>query len=124
MFAGTCIGSTDLDLAGRFYDAVLASVGMHQADRNDSEIGYAGKSGQIDFWVLTPFNGEPATSGNGSQVMFKALSHQQVDDFHASALQLGGSCDGAPGPRNYSPGYYGAYCRDPDGNKLHVFCRP
>ena len=111
-------------MAAKFYDAVLASIGMRQADRNDSEIGYADDSGKIDFWVLTPFNGNPATAGNGSQIMFKALSHEQVDQFHASALQLGGSCEGAPGLRNYHPGYYGAYCRDLDGNKLHVFYRP
>jgi len=73
------------------------------------------------FWVLKPFDGQAATFGNGTQVMFSAQAKEDIAAFHATALQQGGSDEGAPGPRDYSEGYYGAYVRDPDGNKLHVY---
>jgi predicted lactoylglutathione lyase len=71
------------------------------------------------FWVLTPFNQQAASYGNGVQVTFQASSNDQVEAFHQMALALGGVDEGAPGYR-YRPDYYGAYCRDLDGNKLHV----
>ena len=68
--------------------------------------------------------GKPASYGNGTQLIFQASTPAQVDEFYQGALELGGQDEGPPGPRNYRPGYYGAYCRDQDGNKLHVFHLP
>ncbi|WP_206705547.1 VOC family protein [Marinomonas colpomeniae] len=70
----------------------------------------------LDF---KPFNKEPATVGNGVQISFQASSNEEVEAFYRAALALGGSDEGAPGYR-YRPHYFGAYCRDIDGNKLHV----
>jgi catechol 2,3-dioxygenase-like lactoylglutathione lyase family enzyme len=120
MLLGVCLGTRDLTRAGRFYDAVLAHVGLTRSFENDSEIGYGPPDGPRCFWVLTPFDGRPATWGNGTQVTFRADSRAAVDAFHRTTLEHGGTDEGAPGPRSYRPGYYGAYCRDPDGNKLHV----
>ena len=76
------------------------------------------------FYVYSPFNGEPATAGNGAMVAFVAPSPDAVDAAHAAGLARGGSDEGPPGPRpHYGDGYYGAYLRDPDGNKVHVVHR-
>ena len=121
MLSGLCFGTNDLAAAAKFYDSILSTLGLVRVMQNDTEVGYGhfGEDGQ--FWVLKPFDKQAATSGNGTQAMFFATSTDQVDAFHDMALSLGGKDEGAPGPRNYSPGYYGAYCRDLDGNKLHVY---
>ncbi|MEM7215041.1 MAG: VOC family protein [Pseudomonadota bacterium] len=120
MLSGVCVGTNDLERAGEFYDALLASIDMRRLITVDNEIGYGALDGPVTFWVLTPYNGEKATFGNGTQVMFLAPNKAKVDAFHETAIASGGTDEGAPGPRDYSPGYYGAYVRDLDGNKLHV----
>ena len=120
MLSGVCIGTNDLEAASAFYDKVMATIGMKRTVNEPNEIGYAGSDGKTTFFVLTPYNEKPASFGNGTQVMFYAANEAGVKAFHAMVLQCGGKDDGAPGPRNYHPGYYGAYARDLDGNKLHV----
>ncbi len=117
---GVCLGSNDLARSEAFYGAVLAVLGMACGERSDQALGYHAPGDGPWLWILTPYNGRAAVPGNGSQVGFRALDRETVDAFHAAALAHGGTDEGAPGPRNYAPGYYGAYCRDPDGNKLHV----
>ncbi len=75
------------------------------------------------FWILKPFNKQPATNGNGTQVTFKAPSNDVVEKFYHTALKLGATDEGDPGYR-YRPNYFGAYCRDLDGNKLHIMYEP
>ncbi|MEM1307772.1 MAG: hypothetical protein AAGG99_09615 [Pseudomonadota bacterium] len=71
--------------------------------------------------VVTPLDGNAATVGNGTMVALACASKQDVDSVHAAALALGGTCEGAPGPR--APmGFYCGYFRDLDGNKLNAFC--
>ncbi len=123
MLAGVCIGTNDLAAAGAFYDEVLAIVGFERQVTVEREIGYGAPGGRTELWVLMPFNGEPATYGNGTQVMFTVPDEDGVRAFYEAVIRLGGTDEGAPGPRDYSEGYYGAYCRDLDGNKLHVFRR-
>ena len=123
MLAGVCVGTNDLEAAGAFYDEVLATIGLERLVTVEREIGYGLPGGTTDFWVLTPFDGKPATFGNGTQVMFCHDDAKVIDAFHDAVMRLGGSDEGAPGPRDYSEGYYGAYCRDLDGNKLHIFRR-
>ena len=122
MFTGMCLGVENLETAGKFYDAVLSALGMERLVSEEKELGYGPVDGDANFWVLLPFDGRPATFGNGTQAIFKAPDQSSVDAFHEAALKLGGTDEGAPGPRDYAPGYYGAYCRDPLGNKLHTFC--
>ena len=126
-------GTNDLSRAVAFYDAILAPLGMSRCVTGDPEwdrvaagwgIYEEGGSRELAFWVGTPFNQQPATVGNGSMVAFRARSWQEVDTFHAAALAKGGVCDGPPGLRpHYSPDFYAAYVRDPDGNKLAAVCR-
>lgn len=120
MLSGVCIGTNDLRAAGKFYDTVLATIGMRCVLTEPAERGYAGADGRVTLFVIVPFNGERATFGNGTQVMFYAPDSNAVDTFHATALRCGGTNEGLPGPRNYHPEYYGAYVRDLDGNKLNV----
>jgi catechol 2,3-dioxygenase-like lactoylglutathione lyase family enzyme len=121
MLLGMCLGTNDLARAGRFYDAVLAVVGLNRSFENEREIGYGPAGGDRCLWILKPFDGRPATWGNGTQLSFHAASREAVDRFYRAALAQGGMDEGAPGPRGYRPGYYGAYCRDLDGNMLHVW---
>ncbi|MBL8573094.1 MAG: VOC family protein [Hyphomicrobiaceae bacterium] len=120
------LGSNDLARSARFYDAALAPLGYCRLVTTDREIGYGLPGATAELWVLTPFNGAAATFGNGTDVAFDAPSHAAIDAFHAAALANGGSDEGAPGlRRHYTPTFYTAYVRDPDGNKLNaVFDAP
>jgi len=117
------IGTNDLDRAGAFYDAVLATLGYRRQRRDGTEIGYSADGDvRCRFWVVTPFNGEPATFGNGSTIALVAETRAAVNAFHAAALANGGTDEGAPGLRPFHPNFYAAFVRDPDGNKLSAVC--
>lgn len=117
------IGTNDLDRAGAFYDAVLATLGYRRQRQDGTEIGYS-IDGDVRcrFWVVTPFNGEPATFGNGTTIALVAETRAAVDAFHAAALANGGTDEGAPGLRPFHPNFYAAFVRDPDSNKLSAVC--
>jgi catechol 2,3-dioxygenase-like lactoylglutathione lyase family enzyme len=113
-------GTRDLARARAFYDPIAAMLGADVAFDRPDLVAYKGVEGGM-FLVGTPLNGE-ATAGNGSQMGFQAASRAAVDAVHARALELGGSDEGAPGIRGDDPnGFYGAYFRDLDGNKITVF---
>ena len=116
------LGSNDLARAQRFYDAAFAPLGLTLLQSDDSEIGYgAPGQDQVLVWINKPFDGKPASVGNGSMPAFAAKTRAAVDAFHAAALIHGGTDEGAPGLR-YAPHFYAAYVRDPDGNKLSAVC--
>lgn len=128
------VGTNDLARAVRFYGATLGeALGMPRCVTGDPEwdrlsAGWGlyedGGFRELGFWVGVPFDGRPATVGNGGMVAFRAGSWAAVDAFHAAALAHGGRSEGAPGLRlNYAPDFYAAYVRDPDGNKLAAVCR-
>ena len=127
------LGTNDLERATRFYDATLALLGMERCitgdaewDRTSAGWGIYQDDGihELALWVGRPFDGRPATAGNGVMVALRARSWRAVDDFHAVALAHGATCEGAPGLRpHYNPDFYAAYVRDPDGNKLAAVCR-
>ena len=122
LFGHVTLGTNNLERAGKFYDAVLATLGHARGLERDTFISYGDRSGSR-FFVMKPFDGGPATAGNGTHVAFLAPSRAAVDAFHAAALAAGGSDEGAPGLRpHYHADYYGAYVRDPDGNKLQAVC--
>ena len=114
------VGTDDLESSIAFYDEVLAVLGMVRLKQNELEAGYGSPNDKPVFFVNIPYNKEAATSGNGVQITFSAIDRESVDRFHTKVIELGGSDEGKPGERSYSPGYYGAYCRDKYGNKLHV----
>jgi catechol 2,3-dioxygenase-like lactoylglutathione lyase family enzyme len=133
VFTYVCLGSNDLSRAARFYDAVLAPLGLARCDTSaeadwDDWVGWGtyrddGRA-ELALWVCKPFDGRSATVGNGSMVALRATSWAQVDAFHAAALAHGGRSEGAPGLRpQYNLDFYAAYVRDPDGHKLAAVCR-
>lgn len=110
------VGSNKLEAAKIFYDALLGSIGMKGVYEHPSGGRlYRGKGTGL-FGVLGPYDGEAACVGNGMMGGFDFESREEVDAFHARAIELGGRCEGAPGER--MPGAYFAYFRDLDGNKL------
>lgn len=112
-------GTRDLARARTFYDAVAGILGAKRVVDRDNLSGYRGASGGM-FIIGTPLAGE-ATVGNGAQLVFEAPSRAAVDAAHAKALELGGKCEGPPGPRGPAEmNFYAAYFRDLDGNKLMV----
>lgn len=122
MFSHITIGSNDTERAGQFYDAVMSALGHERFYSADGAIAY-GKPEDQQIWILRPFDGNGATAGNGTHIAFLAPNRAAVDAFHAAALANGGTDEGAPGPRpQYHDHYYGAYARDPEGNKLQAVC--
>jgi catechol 2,3-dioxygenase-like lactoylglutathione lyase family enzyme len=123
MYSHITLGTNNLARAEKFYDAVMSVLGhpvLFKAPPN--VISYGTPTGEKLF-VLTPFDQNEARPGNGVHAAFKAESRATVDAFHAAALANGGSDEGAPGLRpHYHPNYYGAYVRDPDGNKIQAVC--
>jgi catechol 2,3-dioxygenase-like lactoylglutathione lyase family enzyme len=109
----------DLDRAARFYQSVLGTIGYQKLREQPHTIGF-GKT-YPEFWINHRPQMTPLERDSGSHVAVRAPSVQAVDEFHAAALAEGGECDGPPGPRpEYSPGYYAAFIRDPDGNRIEA----
>jgi catechol 2,3-dioxygenase-like lactoylglutathione lyase family enzyme len=113
------IGSNDLDRSRIFYDAVFPHIGAEMKHFYEGiTMGYVTDSGQT-IWVARPNNKEAAVPSNGSMPGFRCANKEAVNAAHAAALAHGGTDEGAPGPRPmYGPDFYGAYVRDPDGNKM------
>lgn len=125
MISYVTIGVNDIQRVVKFYDAVLGTLGHERIFETESWLGYSLSDGSYmpRIWICNPIDGEPATVGNGSMVGLHAPSASDVDRFHQVALANGGRDEGAPGRRaHYNPGYYIAYVRDPEGNKLSAFC--
>lgn len=118
MFSHVMVGTSDLDRAKRFYDAVLGTLGTGPGFVDRHRIFWRSPAGS--FSVSLPINGEPHTVGNGSTVGFQCDSAEQVEKWHAIGLQNGGTaCEEPPGIREGTVGkLHLAYLRDPDGNKL------
>jgi len=113
------LGSNDLARARAFYDAVMPLLGFRLLKSNDSAAHYG--VGEIIFSIQAPLDGKPASPGNGVHVAFPARTREMVDAFHREGLKHGGSSDGEPGLRpEYDANYYGAFVRDPDGNKIEA----
>lgn len=114
------LGTNDVERAGAFYDALLSGIGVKRTSDAANFVQWEAPSGETALAVMTPFDGNPATRGNGTMVALTVDSPEQVDALHAKALELGAADEGAPGPRG-TGGFYGGYFRDLDGNKLVFF---
>lgn len=111
------LGTRDLARAAAFYDAVLAELGAQRfMEEPDKFVVWSASPEGAGLGITYPFDQQPATVGNGTMVALQADSREQVDRVHRKALELGGAGEGAPGQRH--PGFYAAYFRDLDGNKL------
>jgi catechol 2,3-dioxygenase-like lactoylglutathione lyase family enzyme len=116
------VGTDNLEAAGEFYDKLMAVLGIGRFLVQPGRAVYYGER-TLEFGVVKPFDGRPARAGNGSMVAFEARSRAKVREAHATALQAGGTDEGAPGPRGENgEGPYCAYFRDPEGNKFLVYC--
>lgn len=121
MIGYVTLGTNDLPRAAAFYDALFAELGAGRFMESDRFIAWAVAPDKPSLGVCTPFDGNKATAGNGTMVALAVDSNSKVDALHRKALSLGGKDEGAPGPRGI-PGFYAAYFRDLDGNKLNCFC--
>ncbi|MFT5680398.1 MAG: catechol 2,3-dioxygenase-like lactoylglutathione lyase family enzyme [Myxococcota bacterium] len=120
MIGYVTLGTSDFDRSVAFYDALLAPIGVRRLWTHGTTAAWGTSREAPALLISAPFDGEAPTVGNGVMVALKVVSRAQVDAVHACALTLGGSDEGAPGPRG-STGFYGGYFRDPDGNKLNAY---
>ena len=120
MIGYVTLGTNDLPRAAAFYDALLAEIGVKRM--MDFGRGYAWGSSMDRpmLGIMKPYDGQPATVGNGVMVAIGVDSKEKVDRLYRKALELGGKDEGPAGPRGGS--FYAAYFRDLDGNKLNCFC--
>lgn len=118
MFTHIMVGTNDVAAAKSFYDAVLGALGHGEGMvfGEDHGVGYRTDTGL--FAAVTPRDGNAASVANGGTIGFRASDSAAVDAAYAAGLAKGGACEGAPGPREMFPGAYGAYLRDPTGNKI------
>lgn len=126
MFSHIFISVTDFDRAFAFYGALMHGLGIELrfCDRTKPWADWDSASGTRPLFVIaTPYDDQPHEPGNGQMIAFLASTRQAVREAYQLALSSGGTDEGAPGLRpHYHPDYYGAYFRDPEGNKLCVAC--
>ena len=114
------LGTNDLDSAARFYEQLLESIGVKKQREIPNHIVYFGRESGTELAVIVPADGKSATAGNGTMVALRIDSQEKIRELHALAIELGGTDEGAPGPRGAGT-FWGAYFRDLDGNKLVFF---
>ncbi|WP_120716968.1 VOC family protein [Tsuneonella amylolytica] len=119
MIGYVTLGTNDREKGARFYDAIFAELGVGRMMENDTFIAWGEPGGGAGIGLTAPFDGQPATVGNGVMVALAAKDEAQVARLHGIALENGGSCEGPPGDRG--GGFHAGYFRDPDGNKLNAF---
>jgi catechol 2,3-dioxygenase-like lactoylglutathione lyase family enzyme len=119
MIGYVTLGTNDREKSARFYDALCSELGVSRMMENEQFIAWGKPSGGAGIGLTRPFNGERATVGNGVMVALEATNKAQVQRLHDIALAHGGTDEGAPADRG--DGFYAAYFRDPDGNKLNAF---
>jgi len=113
------IAVRDLDKSARFYQAVLGAIGYEQLETRPHTVGFGKK--YPEFWINLRAAMTPVAGDCGAHVGLRVRATELVDAFHAAALEAGGSCDGAPGLRpQHGDGYYSAFIRDPDGNRVEA----
>lgn len=122
MIGYVTLGTNDLARGAAFYDQLLEEIGAKRFMEEDTFIAWATDPTQPALSITKPFDGQPATVGNGVMIALIVDSQDKVDRLHARALQLGAANEGDPGPRTEN--FYAGYFRDLDGNKLNVFYAP
>lgn len=120
MIGYVTVGTNDLKRAAEFYDQLFAEMGGERMMEADTFIAW-GRGQETGLGATKPFDGNPATVGNGVMVALQAKDPAEVDRIYQKAIALGAKDEGSAGPRGDS-GFYAGYFRDPDGNKLNIFC--
>ena len=121
MIGYVTLGTNDRKRAEQFYDELLKELGIGRLFETEQFTAYGKNMESPGIGITIPFNKEPATVGNGQMVALKSSSPEEVVRVYEKAMELGGTDEGKPGPRG-EEGFYGAYFRDPDGNKLNIHC--
>jgi predicted lactoylglutathione lyase len=121
MIGYVTLGSNDIARAAAFYDELLRLLGAGRFMESDTFVAWAVAPGQPSLGVIKPYDGKPATVGNGVMVALVVDSNDKVDEVYRKAIALGAQDEGPPGLRDL-PGFYVAYFRDLDGHKLNCFC--
>ena len=121
MFSFITLGTNDLKKSKIFYDELLKSIKILNAEETDRYVGYAKTNtlDSIEFYLMMPHNDQMATFGNGTMITFSINTKNEVDSFYNLAISLGATDEGSPGPRHEE--HYYAYFRDLDGNKICAF---
>jgi catechol 2,3-dioxygenase-like lactoylglutathione lyase family enzyme len=113
------ISVRDLEAAARFYDAALGAIGYARLRNRPATVGFGKR--YPEFWLNHRPSMPPAAHDTGTHICVRAPDVDAVRRFHAAALAAGGTSDGEPGPRpEYSEGYYAAFIRDPEGNRIEA----
>jgi catechol 2,3-dioxygenase-like lactoylglutathione lyase family enzyme len=120
MIGYVTLGTNDLPRAAAFYDALLAEIGARRLWDYDGGIAWGVAMDKPSLALMKPYDGKPATVGNGVMAAIVVDSHEKVDRVYKKAIELGARDEGPAGPRGKT--FYAGYFRDPDGNKLNVFC--
>jgi catechol 2,3-dioxygenase-like lactoylglutathione lyase family enzyme len=121
IFTHCCLGANDVAQSRKFYDAALGALGIKNlGPMGDNAFLYG--VGSPEFLVTKPRDGSPATGANGGTLGFAAPTRAAVHAFYEAGLANGGTDEGAPGPRAFTPTAYAAYLRDPSGNKICAYC--
>jgi predicted lactoylglutathione lyase len=120
MIGYVTLGTNDLKKAAVFYDKIAAEMGIGRFMESDGFIAWGSPDGSAGLGLTRPFDGKPMSVGNGVMVALAAKDRAEVDRIYKLALSLGGTDEGPPGPRG-EDGFYAAYFRDPEGNKLNAF---
>jgi catechol 2,3-dioxygenase-like lactoylglutathione lyase family enzyme len=121
IFTHVVLGANDVAKSKKFYDAALAALGVNNLGPFGENAFLYGKDSP-EFLITKPANGKPACYANGGTLGFAAPSRDAVHKFHVAGLANGGTDEGQPGPRTFTPTAYAAYLRDPDGNKICAYC--
>ena len=112
------VNVSDYERSRDFYAKALEPLGYSLLMEPAETHGGFGREGKPDFWI----SGAREPTTENVHVALGAPDRATVDAFHAAAIEAGGTDNGAPGPRDYHPTYYGAFVRDPDGNNIEVVC--
>ena len=120
MIGYVTLGTDDIPRAAGFYDGLMSVIGAGRIFAGDNFVAWGTSMNAPSLSVITPYDGKPASVGNGTMVALAVDSPEKVHAVHAKALELGGTNEGDPGPRQGN--FYAGYFRDLDGHKLNAFC--
>lgn len=119
MLGYATIGTNDLEKTAAFFDKLLAPLGAKRVLEVPRGVFWGQDLSKPFFGVMKPENGSPASVGNGTMLAIQTESREKTDEVYKLALEMGCTCEGAPGER--MPGFYAAYFRTPDGHKMNAF---
>lgn len=114
------IGTNNFEKAMKFYDNLFEVISVKRLWKHGDMAAWGKSRDECAFCITTPFDKSKATNGNGAMIALKMTTKSDVDRVYSKALELGGIDEGKPGPRG-DHGFYGAYFRDLDGNKLNAY---